>query len=101
MLCTDLIEKGRRIELPREEDKICADIFGRLAEVKAIDCYRVYQILSDAWQVIGSDLEMIQTEGFSTVMLVDPNMVLKQNSEGEKVEVQRGWRGHILPFELV
>ena len=101
MLYTDLIERGRRIELPREEDKICTDIFGRLAEVKAIDRYRVYQILNDAWQVIGSDLEMIQTEGFSAVMLVDPNMVLKQNSEGEKVEVQRGWRGHIIPFELV
>ena len=51
--------------------------------------------------MIHTDLEMIQTEGFSTVMLVDPNMVLKQNSEGEKVEVQKGWRGHILPFDLV
>ncbi len=100
-LKTDLIEKGRRIELAREEGKICEDIFGRLTEVKAIDRYRVYQILSDAWQTIHTDLEMIQTEGFSAVMLVDPNMVLKQNSEGEKVEVQKGWRGHILPFDLV
>lgn len=100
-LKTDLIENGRRIELAREEGKICDDIFGRLAGVKAIDRYRVYQILSDAWQMIHTDLEMIQTEGFSTVMLVDPNMVLKQNSEGEKVEVQKGWRGHILPFDLV
>ena len=101
MLKDEFIDKMRRIIITQEEEKICGDIFGRLTGVKVIDRYRVYQILDDAWQIIAPDLEMIQTEGFSAVMQVDPNMVLKQKADGEKAEVQRGWKGHILPFPLV
>lgn len=36
---------------------------------------------------------------------VDPNMVIKKNNKNddddEVTEVQDGWKGHILPFELV
>lgn len=101
MLKEDLITKMRRISLVQEEEKICGDIFGRLTDAKAIDRYRVYQILDEAWQIISPDLEMIQTEGFSAVMQVDPNMVLKKKENEDKVEVQKGWKGHILPFLLV
>lgn len=101
MLKEDLIAKMRRISLVQEEEKICGDIFGRLTDAKAIDRYRVYQILDEAWQIISPDLEMIQTEGFSAVMQVDPNMVLKKKENEDKVEVQKGWKGHILPFLLV
>ena len=103
MLKDDLITKMRRISLVQEEEKICGDIFERLTDTKAIDRYRVYQILDEAWQIISPDLEMIQTEGFSAVMQVDPNMVLKkkENENEDKVEVQKGWKGHILPFLLV
>ena len=103
ILKDDLITKMRRINIVQEEEKICGNIFGRLTDVKAIDRYRVYQILDEAWQIISPDLEMIQTEGFSAVMQVDPNMVLKkkENENEDKVEVQKGWKGHILPFLLV
>ena len=46
---------------------------------------------------------MIQGEGFDAIFQVDPNMVVKKKKEDEDevTEVQEGWKGHILPFELV
>ena len=62
--------------------------------------YEAYQLLDDAWSKIAVDLEMIQTEGFEAVKKVDPNMVLKKKKSKEE-EVQDGWIGHILPFDLI
>lgn len=39
---------------------------------------------------------MILTEGKDAVRGVDPNMVVKKDKE-----VQDGWKGRILPFDLV
>jgi len=44
------------------------------------------------------DLEMIKTESFQAIKQVDPNMIKKN---GKDKEVQDGWTGHIIPFELV
>ena len=52
------------------------------------------------WNQISADVEIIQTEGESAIMQVDPHMVTKKKNDKE-VEVQEGWEGHILPFELV
>jgi type I restriction enzyme M protein len=46
------------------------------------------------------DLEIIQTEGFAANKAVDPNMVIKK-VKGKDQEVQEGWVGRIMPFELV
>ena len=43
---------------------------------------------------------MIQTEGFDCTKVVDPNMVIKKKNNKED-EVQEGWLGHIIPFDLV
>jgi type I restriction enzyme M protein len=45
-------------------------------------------------------MEMLQTEGKAALKQVDPNLVLKKK-DGKEVEVQEGWIGRILPFELV
>lgn len=68
-----------------------------------IDQYKAFQILSENWETITADLEMIQGEGFDAIFQVDPNMVVKKKKEDEDevTEVQEGWKGHILPFELV
>ena len=42
----------------------------------------------------------VQTEGFGATKQVDPNMVIKKKN-GNDVEVQEGWLGRIIPFELV
>jgi type I restriction enzyme M protein len=43
---------------------------------------------------------MMQTEGFAATKQVDPNIVIKKKN-GQDTEVQEGWKGHILPFDLV
>lgn len=43
---------------------------------------------------------MMQTEGFAATKQVDPNIVIKKK-DGKDTEAQDGWKGHILPFDLV
>lgn len=45
-------------------------------------------------------MEIIQTEGFEATKVVDPNMVIKKK-KGKDQEVQEGWIGRIIPFDLV
>ena len=45
-------------------------------------------------------MEIIQSEGFEATRVVDANMVTKKKDDKE-YEVQDGWIGRILPFELV
>ena len=92
----ELIENMERVPVAREENVICQDLFARLSGIPLVDPYEAYQVLDDAWKDISADLEMIQTEGVSTITKVDPKMVLKKDKE-----VQEGWAGHILPFPLV
>lgn len=96
----ELLTNILKVNVPREEEVLANDIFKRLDPIKLIDKYEAYQLLDDEWQDIQADLEMIQTEGFSANKQVDPNMV-KKKKKGQDVEVQDGWKGHIMPFELV
>lgn len=99
----DLIDGILDVEIYEEKEKIIKNIFDRLAKVKLVDKYKAYQIFTDNFSAIEIDLEMILDEGFEIINKVDPNMVLKKkkNSNGEVPEVQEGWKGRILPFELV
>ena len=65
-----------------------------------MDRYSAYQTLDDEWTKIAVDLEILQTEGFDAAKKVDPNIVLKKK-DGKDTEVQEGWLGHVIPFELV
>lgn len=67
---------------------------------KIIDKYKAYQLLDNQWETNKQDLEVIQTEGFEATTQVDPNMVLKKK-KGKEEEVQEGWKGRIMPFNLV
>ena len=93
---------GKMMELPvsQEEDIITKNIFIRAEGIPLVEKYQAYQILDDRWTGIAGDLEMIQTEGFAAAKQVDPNMVIKKK-DGKEEEVQDGWVGHIIPFELV
>ena len=88
------------LQIPRQEALLSAALFARIAPLPLIDRYHAYQILDDHWQPIATDLEILQTEGFDAARVVDPNFVTKKK-DGKDVEVQEGWRGRILPFELV
>lgn len=99
-LNTTLIQNWQVVERTQQENKLSADLFKRLAPIALIDKYQAYQYLNNQWQIISADLEMMQTEGFAVTKQVDPNMVTKKK-DGKDVEVQDGWIGHVLPFDLV
>ena len=104
-LQSDLIEGILDVEAEQEKEKITEDIFGRIDSMKLADRYVAYQVFAKFWEIISADIEMLQTEGFQVITQVDPNMVIKKNNKNddddEVTEVQDGWKGHILPFELV
>lgn len=95
-----LIDNIDTPQVPQQEAQIGEEIFNRLAPLPLIDKYQAYQLLAEQWQQIAVDLEIIQTEGFSATRVVDPNLVTKKK-DGKDVEVQDGWKGRIMPFELV
>lgn len=99
-LYTELIDRMDTLSIPREESVLSDEIFARLENVPLIDRYRAYQLLDDDWKNIATDLEVLQTEGFSATKQVDPNMVIKKKN-GKEQEIQEGWIGHVLPFDLV
>lgn len=96
----ELIGDMLQINTSREEAVLSAVIFDRLADIPLIDKYEAYQLLDEEWTKIAVDLEIMQTEGFDAVRQVDPNMVTRKK-DGKDTEVQDGWRGHVIPFELV
>ena len=99
-LYDELIAKMENISISKTEALLSENIFERMADIPLVDKYEAYQLLDDDWAKIAVDLEIIQTEGFAATKIVDPNMVIKKK-DGKEAEVQDGWKGHIIPFELV
>ncbi|WOG27420.1 N-6 DNA methylase [Endozoicomonas sp. 8E] len=96
----ELIEQCLELHVPRQKTVIGEHIFSRLEPLPLLDKYHAYQLLADQWQDIAVDLEILQTEGFEASRVVDPNLVIKKK-KGKEVEEQEGWKGRIMPFELV
>lgn len=99
-LYKEFITQALEVNINREEEVVAQYIYKHLEKINLIDKYTAYQALDDAWDIVSNDLEIIQTEGFQATKIVDPNMVIKKKDEKE-YEVQDGWKGHILPFEIV
>ena len=99
-----LIAPMATLNISQTQQELAETIRQKLAATPLIDFYTAYQKLDDLWRAdnsgIAADLEMIQTEGFETVKKIDPVMVIKKKNNQE-AEVQDGWQGRILPFELV
>lgn len=99
-LYDELIAKMESLSISKTEKILSENIFARMTSIPLVDKYEAYQLLDDDWTKIAVDLETIQTEGFSATKVVDPNMVVKKKGNVEQ-EVQEGWKGHIIPFELI
>ncbi|KAB7684641.1 type I restriction-modification system subunit M [Plesiomonas shigelloides] len=95
-----LIQGWQNVNRNQQEPELSTELFTRLSSVALIDKYQAYQFLNNQWQVISTDLEVMQTEGFAATKQVDPNIVVKK-VKGKDTEVQDGWKGHIMPFDLV
>lgn len=100
LLKADLIDHRHEIGAETEEEKISQEIFRRMEGIPVIDPYDAYQVLDNAWAQIRIDLDILHTEGDAALAAVDPNMVTKKKND-KTIEVQEGWVGRILPFELV
>lgn len=96
----ELLEQLITLRIQKEQSILSDAIFKRLANIPLIDNYEAYQLLDDNWHIIAVDLEIIQTEGFEATKQVDAHMVLKKK-DGKEQEVQEGWVGHVMPFDLV
>ncbi|MEQ6345443.1 type I restriction-modification system subunit M [Vibrio cyclitrophicus] len=99
-LKTTLIDGWQKVNRNQQEAQLSVELFTRLSAIALVDKYHAYQLLSDQWQIIGADIEMMQTEGFAATKQVDPNLVIKK-VKSKETEVQDGWKGHIMPFDLV
>ena len=95
-LYDELIDKMDTLNISKTEAVLSLNIFERLKNIPLVDKYEAY----DDWTKLAVDLEMIQTEGFEATKKVDPNMVVKKK-DGKDQEVQEGWVGHIIPFDLI
>lgn len=100
ILKKDLLTNMLTVDTTKEETLLSEKMFKRLDPLPLIDKYEAYQLLDDDWNRIAVDLEIVQTECFEATKKVDPNMVIKKK-EGKDQEVQEGWVGRIIPFELV
>ena len=96
----ELIDRMSFLNISKEETIISDNLFSAIEPILLVDKYDAYQAMDEEWTRIATDLEVIQTEGYQAVNKVDPRLVLKKK-DGKDVEVQDGWIGHVLPFELV
>lgn len=95
-----LINNVETISIPKTEDLLAKELFTKFENVPLLDAYEAYEILENQYQQIEGDLELIQAEGKQAIRVVDPNMVIKKKKDKE-VEIQEGWKGHVLPFDLI
>lgn len=95
-----LLDNMLSLRIAAEESYLTRQMFQRLAPLPLIDRFEAYQLFADKWDMIAQDLEIIQSEGFAATRVVDPNLVVRKKDDTE-YEIQDGWVGRILPFELV
>ena len=97
---SEVIDRKTEINISKTKEEIADEIFSRLENIPLVDKYSAYQIFDDEWEKISANLEVIQSEGEDAIRKVDPNFVMKKK-KGKDVEVQEGWSGRILSFDLV
>lgn len=95
-----LIDQMEKIDISKTESLLSDNIFERLSDIPLIDKYEAFQLLDNCWNEVSIDLEIIQTEGFAATKKVDPHLVTRKKGNEEQ-ELQDGWAGHVLPFNLV
>lgn len=103
-LQSHLITKMEHINVATAEDALANNIFSRLNGIPLVDKYDAYQLLDNEWAKISVDIETIQADGKAAITAVDPHMIIKKvkrNGKEVEDEVQDGWVGRIIPFDLV
>ena len=88
--------------VPSVHDAIVEKLFEVYKNQPLVDVYRVFQAFADNWMIVDADLARLESEGWDICTETEPNMVTKKDSKTKKtVEEQKGWKGKVMPFELV
>jgi len=95
-----LISNLNNFDIHSEESIIADELLVRLNNFEIVDFYNAYQSLDNTYKIISQDSELIKTEGIESLTIVDPIMITKEKN-GEEIEVQEGYAGRILPYELI
>ena len=67
-----------------------------------VDVYSVFQRFADNWEKVDTDIARIETEGWHICTESEPLMVTKKDPKTKEiVEEQKGWKGKVIPFDLV
>lgn len=87
---------------PSVKETIKDRLFETYNNIPLIDVYQVYQAFVDNWTGTDEDLARIEDEGWSICAEIEPNMITKKDSKTKTtVEEQKGWKGKILPFDMI
>ena len=95
-----LINQCLSVELTKIQQSLGQDIFTIIENYPLIDKYEAYEIFDSHWKQISNDLEIIQSEGMEAIRKVDPVYITKKVNNKDE-EVQNGWNGRIIPYELI
>lgn len=88
--------------VPSVYNDVVNKLFVDYRKLPLVDVYNVFQAFADNWAVVDSDLARLETEGWNICSETEPNMVTKKDPKTKKtVEEQKGWKGKIMPFDLV
>lgn len=95
-----LINNALQLSIVKTQEEASTALLNRFESIPILDKYEAFEVFYAGYEKLSGDLEIIQAEGWNSIRQVDPNMVVKK-IRGKEQEVQDGWKGHILPFELV
>lgn len=95
-----LVDDPLAVDAVAGERGVVEEVYGCVADCPLIDKYDAYQIVDDAWTTISGDLENLQTNGMAYARGVKPHIVTRKR-RGVDIDVQEGWEGALLPFDLV
>lgn len=82
-----------------QKDKIVEKLFAIAKKYPIIDKYDIYQLFINEWNGIETDICLIKQDKL-TCRNTEPNMIMKKVNKEEK-EVQDGYKGTIIPFDIV
>lgn len=83
-------------------DNIVQKLFADFDGYPLIDKYSVFQAFADNWETIEADLARIEEEGKQICAETEPHYVVKTDpKKKETIEQQKGWKGKVIPFDLV
>lgn len=98
-LVKKLIRTSYAINVKELQEKLVEELFFVISSFNVMDKYEVYQLFMNTWHIIETDMAIIGNDR-SICRSIEPNMVVKTVKK-EEIEVQQGWKGTIIPFDIV